>query len=404
MATGLTETIIKATKPKNKRFTLFDTGGLYIEVSPSGGKWWRFRFKDSLGKTKVISLGTHPEISLKAARVKRDELRTKIANGDFQDIQPKAPIIVKAPECRLFSDVAKEWYEFKSKTWSEYSKKIVKYILQWLGPVSDSKPVGELDVQDFLRIFRAYEKRGKFCISNKLAGTATQIMRYARLCGYIKLNPLVDVKDLLIHKKTQHFATISDPEEIGRLLCLIDSKKCINNAYTALRIMPYVFVRSNELLYSRWEEIDLDAAIWKIPAERMKMRREHIVPLARQVVTLFREHQKSSTGPYCFPSKKNSRTMERTVLNDSLHRLGVPVGTMTVHGFRSMASTLLNEKGYRPDIIELQLAHVDKNAIRRTYNHALYLDERRQMMQEWADYLDSLRDAALELQCTNTTR
>ena len=393
MATGLTETAIKAAKPKEKRYTMFDTGGLYIEIAPTGGKWWRFRYKGN-GKNRVLSLGTYPDISLKSARVKRDELRTCIASGKPIG-SVREPQVVQVPAAlRTFQSVAEEWLAFKKSNWAHNTYTMACGDVRQLQSVTQAKDVKDLDVQDFLPVFRAQEAQGHFSYVHHIAGTAVQILHYARLSGYTKYNVLNEIHELLQPAKTKHFRTITDTAEIGKLLQAIEAKKGYTSSFAALRIMPYVFVRSTELRNARWEEIDFDNAVWKIPAERMKMRRDHIVPLARQVVEFFKIQRGAvgSSVSVCFPGIHRDNGVSSLALRKALYSMGFK--HMTIHGFRSLASTLLNEQGYRPDIIEAQLAHVDKNRIRAAYNRAQYLDERREMMQDWADYLDKLRSEA----------
>jgi integrase len=389
MANGLTDGAIKAAKPREKRYTLFDTGGLYLEVAPKGGKWWRLRYRYA-GKTKVMSLGIYPTVSLKNAREKRDAARTLLANGG--DPLAEKGEKSSAPD---FATVAEEWFQFKSRTWAERTRlktrnRLEAHLLRGI----PCKPFPELEAQDFLRVIRKVETQGKHVTAHQLAQICGQIVRYAKLSGVIKYNPIQDIADLLVPAEHKHFATTTDPEKIGNMLADIRVYSGTTSVSMALRILPYVFVRSGEIRGARWSEIDFDSATWTIPAARMKTRREHVVPLANQVVELFMElfEYGQHRGDLCFPSPMSAtRQISDVALLNGLRRIGYGRDEMCIHGFRSMASTLLNERGYRPDIIEAQLAHVDQNQIRAAYNHATYLEERRAMMQDWADYLDDLR-------------
>lgn len=394
MGETLTDLKVKNTKPREKRYTLFDSGGLYLEIAPNGSKWWRFRYSYG-GKQKVISFGVYPAVSLKNAREKRDSARTLLANGGNpaaerheQNARTQAPV---------FKQVAEEWFSVKMSSWTERHKKSVRQRLdKYLIGKLDHKPFSDLEVSDFLPILREIESRRKFETAHRVAQICNQICRFAKLSGIIKANPIDGVSEILVTSKVTPMAALTKLDDIKGLL--VDIQHYTGSTITcfALRIMPYVFVRSGELRGARWNEINFDTATWTIPAERMKRRREHIVPMARQVVKLFQE-LKYFSGEYelCFPSPmSNSCPITDVCLLNALRRLGYRREQMCIHSFRSIASTLLNEQGYRPDIIETQLSHVEGNAVRAAYNRSEYLEERRKMMQEWADYLDNLRDSA----------
>ncbi|MBE6440768.1 MAG: DUF4102 domain-containing protein [Desulfovibrio desulfuricans] len=391
MAVGLTDAAIKAAKPKDKRYTLFDTGGLYLEIAPNGSKWWRLRYRKD-GRTKKISLGVYPVVSLKNAREKRDAARTLVANGgDPQDEK------VTAKGRRLlptFQSVAEEWFAVKCGTWSASNVRTIRQRLDcYLLKNIPDKPFSELTTQDFLKVLRKVEERGRLQTTHRLAQLCGQVARFARISGIITYDPVQGISEVLKPAREKHQSTITDPQEIGRLLEIINSYPGCSVTLMALRIMPYVFVRSGELRGAKWEEIDFDSASWIIPAERMKMRREHIVPLSRQAAGLFAELRRFTPGDLCFPSPvAPSQCITDVALLKRLRSLGYDRESMCIHGFRSMASTILNEQGYRPDIIEMQLAHADANHIRAAYNHARYFEERRKMMQDWADHLDTLRE------------
>ena len=386
--TQLTEAIVKTARPKDKRYTLFDIGGLYIEIAPNGGKWWRLRYRFN-GKSKTMSLGTYPEVSLREARTKRDALKTMVAEG-------KSPTQEEQNKAKLFYDVTQEWFAFKEHVWSLNTARNAKNLVNnWILKYLPNKPIDELDTQDFLKVFRKAEECQRKFIALKTANICNAIIKFAKLSGYLKYNPIEDVSRLLIKPKVSHYPAITDPNRIGKLLVDIENIKCTGDVITmikyALRIMPYVFVRAMELCAARWTEFDFEKKLWTIPAERMKMRVEHMVPLSRQVIELFTElHTLTGTREFCFYTPLSlAKHLSHGSVSQYLRRFADT--EMTTHGFRSMASTLLNEQGYRPDIIEMQLAHKDRNSIRAAYNRATYMDERRDMLQKWADYLDSLR-------------
>lgn len=391
MAGKLTDLAVKTAKPQEKRYTLFDTGGLYLEVAPNGSKWWRFRYR-AQGKQKVMSLGVYPDISLKNAREKRDAARTLIANGGDPLLEREERRLRES--ALTFDSVLEEWFSRKSRGWSPaYIRGMRLRINRYLVHAFGQKPFSELETSDFLAVLRPIEKQEKHETAQRIAQICGRVCRYAKLSGIIKNNPVDCISEVLTAPQTQHHKTITNPERIGHLLRDIQHYHGRPITGYALRIMPYVFVRSGELRGALWEEIDFDSATWTIPAERMKMRKEHIVPLASQVIKLLEELKFfSGNSALCFPGTiSSSRPITDVTLLNSLRRLGYGRDEMCIHGFRSMASTLLNEKGYRSDIIEAQLAHKEKDAIRAAYNHAEYLEERRKMMQEWADYLDCLR-------------
>ena len=390
MVAGLTDAGIKAAKPNGKSYTMFDTGGLYLEVSPTGNKWWRFRYKKNGVRIK-ISLGVYPEVSLKKAREKRDAARTLLASGG--DPKTEKNVAEHKRNAPTFHSVAEEWFSVKKEAWSDGHTRTMRLRLDsYLLPMLPRKPFSELTTQDFLEVLRKVENRGRLETAHRLAQICGQVARFARLSGIIRYDPVQGISEVLKPAKEKHQATITNPAEVGRLLSIIETYPGRTVTLMALRIMPYVFVRSGELRGAKWEEIDMDGAVWTIPAARMKIRREHMVPLSRQVIALFEELRRIAPGPLCFPSPMSStRCISDVALLNGLRRIGYGREEMCIHGFRSMASTLLNEQGYRPDIIEAQLAHTYANQIRAAYNHAQYFEERRKMMQDWADYLDCLR-------------
>lgn len=393
----LTDTSIRNVKPGPKAVKLFDGGGLYLEVAPSGGKWWRLKYRIA-GKEKRMSLGVYPTIGLKEARERRDEAKKLIARGLDPSEEKRAAKAAAIAEERVqgatFEAVAREWYERKTANLTaHYRRDILSRLENQLFPHIGGMLFPSLEPADILSAVNPAVERGAVETAHKLARLAGQVCRYARLVGYAKYDVASGLSEALPSVQTKHLAAITDPEKIGDMLRAIDAYQGDISIMYALRILPYTFVRSGELRAAEWAEINIDGAEWVVPAGRMKMRKPHIVPLSRQVVdllTALREH--SGHGRMVFPSPFSAtRCISDMGLLNALRRMGYAKGEMTIHGFRGMASTLLNEQGYRADVIEVQLAHGERNAIRKAYNHAEYIPERRRMMQEWADYLDGLR-------------
>ena len=393
----LTDTAIRTAKPTDKAVKLFDGGGLYLEIAPSGGKWWRLKYRFQ-GKEKRISLGTYPTVSLKDARERREQAKRLIEQGIDPSNQRKeakaAAAAIEQEQNTTFEAVARDWFSKKRNAWTPgHQKKILSRLENQLFPFLGAKLFSSLEPGDFLAAIQKAESRGAIETAHRLAQLCGQVSRYARIVGLTRYDVAAGLTEALTPVQTNHYATITDPTEVGHLLRAIDEYAGEPSICFALKVLPFVFVRSVELRGAEWREFDFESATWIIPAERMKMKRPHTVPLARQVITLLNDlHSLTGNGRYLFPSLFSaSRPISDMGLLNALRRMGYAKGVMTIHGFRSMASTLLNEQGYRADVIEAQLAHGEKNAIRAAYNHAEYLPERRQMMQEWADYLDELK-------------
>lgn len=393
----LTDTTIRTAKPTGKAVKLFDGGGLYLEVAPSGGKWWRLKYRFQ-GKEKRISLGTYPTVSLKDARERREQAKRLIEQGVDPSNQRKeakaAAAAIEQEQNTTFEAVARDWFSKKRNAWTPgHQKKILSRLENQLFPILGDKLFPALEPADFLTAIQKAESRGAIETAHRLAQLCGQVSRYARIVGLTRYDVAAGLTEALTPVQTNHYATITDPAEVGHLLRAIDEYAGEPSICFALKVLPFVFVRSVELRGAEWREFDFESATWIIPAERMKMKRPHTVPLARQVISLLNDLRNTTeSGRYLFPSLFSaSRPISDMGLLNALRRMGYAKGVMTIHGFRSMASTLLNEQGYRADVIEAQLAHGEKNAIRAAYNHAEYLPERRQMMQEWADYLDELK-------------
>jgi len=405
----LSDTAIRNAKPADKPRKLADGGGLYIEVAPSGGKWWRFKYRFE-GKEKRLSLGVYPDVGLKDARKKHAEARELLAAGVDPSANKKA---VKAAQgvraANSFETVAREWFDKHAPNWKEnHSSKIIRRlevdIFPWLGAC----PVGEIVAPDLLAAIRRIESRGALETAHRALANCGQVFRYAIATGRAQRDTAADLRGSLPPVKEKHHASITDPKAIGELLRDIEGYQGAFITRCALRLAPLVFLRPGELRKAEWAEIDLDKAEWRIPAARMKMNAVHIVPLSTQAVAILREIQPlTGEGKYVFPgARTTTRPMSENAVLAALRRMDYATDEMTGHGFRSMASTLLNEQGFNRDAIERQLAHAERDGVRAAYNYAEYLPERKRMMQQWADYLDTLKTGAqvIPLRANSSTR
>jgi integrase len=385
----LTDQRILRAKPKEKPYKLPDGAGMYVYVTRKGARSFRLKYRHR-GKEKLLALGLYPDVSLKRARQKRDDARKLIADGIDPSAQRKADRLANAD---TFGAIAQEWLglqkTLKSQTIAVHRARIESMLLPGIG----SQRVKDIEAADVLALLRVLESKGTHDTAHRVRSLAGRILRYAVATGRAKRDVTADLKGALAPVVTTNFAAITEPRKIGELLRAIDSYSGQPSTAFALSLAPLLFVRPGELRAARWEEFDLDEAEWRIPAERMKMNREHLVPLSAQAVKLLRSlHALTGDGDLLFPGLRTaSRPISENTLNAALRRLGFSEEEMTAHGFRSMASTRLNEMGYHPDLIELQLAHAERNATRAAYNKAQRLEERRRMMQAWADYLDGLR-------------
>jgi len=388
---ALTATTIKTCKPKDKAYKLTDGGGLYLLVSPSGGKWWRFDYRFQ-SKRKTLSMGVYPAISLKDARDRRDEAKKQLANGIDPAMVRKSQKHQQS-QPNTFEAVAREWHDKFKLGWSDtHASRLLRLlerdIFPWLGSLS----VSEVSSPLLLQTIRRIETRS-LDTAHRAVQNCGQVFRYAIATGRAQNDPTHALKGAMPPIRDNHFATIIHPNQIGALLRAIEGYKGEFITQSALSLGPLVFVRPGELRHAEWSEMNLEIGEWRIPSEKMKMGQPHIVPLARQSVVLLTELQPlTGTGKYLFPSVRSlDRPISVNTINAALRRMGYTKEEMTGHGFRSMASTLLNEQGWNRDHIERQLAHTERNKIRAAYNYADYLPERRIMMQAWADYLDSLK-------------
>jgi integrase len=399
----LTDTAIRSAKPREMTFKLFDSGGIYLEVNPSGGRWWRWKYRFG-GKEKRLSFGVDPDVSLKAAREKRDSARQQLGAGIDPGEARKAEKVAQAG-AESFEAIAREWYAKFSPGWvashgDRILRRLEKDVFPWLG----KRPIAEIKAPELLSMLRRIESRGALETTHRAMQNCGQVFRYAVATGRAERDPTGDLRGALPPPKEKHHASIIEPKRIAELLRAIDAYQGYFATKCALRLAPLVFVRPGELRRAQWPEIDLEKAEWRIPGERMKMREQHIVPLARQAVEICQELEpltnrvfpsRPDAPRYVFPSARtHERPMSENAVLAALRRMGYTKEEMTGHGFRSMASTLLHEQGWNHQAIERQLAHAELNAVSAAYNFAEHLPERRKMMQAWADYLDSLKAGA----------
>lgn len=371
--------------------------GLYLIVYPNGVKGWRHSIRVN-GKETTLSYGNYPDVSLKDARQRRDETRQKLVKG----INPVAEKRTqKLAQADTFKAVALEWLEagcppnrhnrpIDADTVGQLRRRLETYVFPYHG----NAPIKSITAPELHQTLRRIVARRKHETAHRVRSVCSRVFRFAVATGRAERDPAGDLRDALPSVAVQSFAAITDPAEIGKLMRAIDGYEGQPTVMAALKLLPYVFTRPGELRNAEWQEIDLKQGEWSIPAGRMKMSRDHWVPLSEQAVSILADLQRlTGRGRLVFPSiRSRERPISENTLNAALRRLGYTSEQMTSHGFRSMASTRLNELGFDADAIELQLAHVDKNRIRAIYNRAEYADKRRAMMQRWADYLDGLRD------------
>jgi len=389
----LTEIRIRAARPKERAYKLFDLRGLFMLVTPTGGRLWRFKYRMN-GVEKLLTLGKYPDVSLKRARDKRDDARKLVADNVDPSVKRQAERHAAAD---TFGAIATEWLNLHKATWADETISILEgRVKAYLMPYLGRRPVAAVTAQELLGVLRRVEARGRNETAHRVRSLAGRILRFAVATGRATHDVAADLKDALAPVASRNFASVTDPVKVGELLRAIDGYSGQPITALALKLAPLVFVRPGELRGAEWSEFDFDNSQWRIPASRMKMGDSHIVPLSSQAVEILKELERfTGTGKYVFPSLlSRDRPMSENTINAALRRMGYSGDDQTGHGFRSMASTLLNEQGFPPDVIELQLAHVERNKVRAAYNKAQRLAERRVMMQAWADLLDQLRERA----------
>jgi len=395
---ALTDVAIRKAKPVDKPSRMFDGGGLYLEIAPSGGKLWRLKYRYG-GKEKRLAIGTYPEISLLDARNRREAARKLLANGSDPADAKKAQKAARLDrEANSFEVVAREWFVKFSPTWTDsHGDRIIRRLERDVFPWIGGRAIAEVKAPELLECLRRIEKRGALETAHRALQNCGQVFRYGVATGRTERDISSDLRGALPSVKPSHHAALTEPKEIGELLRAIDGYAGSLVTKCAMQLAPLVFLRPGELRNAEWVEIDLDKGEWNIPAEKMKMRQQHLVPLASQSVTILREVKAlTGQGRYVFPS---ARTGERPMSNNAvlaaLRRMGYDKEEMSGHGFRAMARTILDEVlGVRPDYIEHQLAHAVRDPNGRAYNRTAHVVERRKMMQQWADYLEKLKAGA----------
>ncbi len=388
----LTDTAIRNAKPGPKTARLYDTGGLYLEVPPTGRKRWRLKYRYQ-GRERRISLGTYSDVTLAEARRKRDEERKLLAAGIDPGAQRKSQ-----RAAGTFEDLAREWWAREAKRWAPtYSDKVLSRLERFAFPHIGGMAPDAIDTPALLSIARRPEAQGHAETARRILHICAMVFRYAIATGAAKHNPAVGLGRVVSSPRVRHMAAPTDPAHVGALLRAVENYPGEPSVAAALRILPRVFTRPGELRLATWDEFDLERGEWRIPAHRMKMRREHIVPLSRQVVAMLRELF-PITGPqgYVFKGLRPGRPITDATVGAALKRLGINTREeLTSHGWRAVARSLLHERlGFGAEAIEAQLAHKPPTAMGDAYARAQHIDTRRRMMQTWADYLDKLRDGA----------
>jgi integrase len=411
----LTDTAIRNAKPREKPYKLFDERGLFMLVTPTGGKWWRFRYKFD-DKEKLLSLGTYPDVPLasqirkddetgstrkiKGARELRDDARELVAQGVDPGVNRKVMKSARVERAaNSFEAVAREWFAKNKSTWVEaHSDRIIRRFERDIFPWIGGNAIADLTPPELLTVLRKIEERGAIETAHRALSNCSQVFCYAVATSRATSDPTRDLRRALPPPKAEHFAAVTDPKQVGKLLVVLDGYEGTPVVGAALRLAPLVFVRPGELRKALWEEIDLDSAEWRFTVTKTKT--PHIVALSTQAVAILKDLKKlTGHGKFVFPgARTNGRPMSDNAVLAAMRRLGIPKEEMSGHGFRAMARTILDEvMGFRIDFIEHQLAHAVKDPNGRSYNRTAHLKERQKMMQAWADYLDQLKSAQPDL-------
>lgn len=395
---ALTALEVRSAKGKERPYKISDSGGLYLFVQPTGRRYWRLAYRWA-GKQQTMALGIFPDVSLADARAKRDDVRKVLAEGrNPVSVAKEEAAAARLAEQITFRVVAEDWYaKCEREGRAPITLQKQKWLLGFAYPLLGDRPINRISAHEVYEVLRSIEAKGHFETARRLRGTCGQVFRYAVATGRAERDVCADLRGSLTTPKVRHLAAITKPTEAGELMCAIDGFDGYRVTHVALRLAPHLFVRPGELRQAEWADFDFDEKVWTIPADKMKMRRPHCVPLSRQALSIIEEIKPvSGKHRYLFPCQgKRDRPMCENTLNLALQRLGYGGSRMTTHGFRSMASTLLNESGrWSSDAIERQLAHVDSNSVRRIYARGDYWDERVRMMQAWSDELERLRAEA----------
>lgn len=391
----LTDSIIRAAKPRDKRYNLPDGKGLVLFVEPSGSKFWRFRYK-FLGKENTLSLGTYPVVKLSEARQKHAKLKELLARGVDPSVQRKTERQqANSAAQNSFHAIALEWHKKQSHTWvASHSRDVLRRLEINAFPFIGGLPIDTIDAPKLLSMCRVIEQRGAYDLAHRVLGVCGQVFRFGIASGRCTRDPSADLRGALTPHVKKHQAAVK-PEEVAELIRAISTYDQIGTRQTqlALELMTLTFLRTKELRGAEWAEIDVNNSVWIVPSDRMKKKRhEHLVPLAPQALKILSELKTiGGDSRFIFPGRNPDKSISENTILFALYRLGYK-GKMTGHGFRTVASTIMNESGlFNPDAIERQLAHADENEVRAAYNRGQYLDERKKLMFWWADFVDELR-------------
>ena len=389
---SLTDIKARNAKPTAKPFKLADGDGMFLYVHPNGSKYWRLKYRFA-GKEKLLALGVYPEVSLSDARERRVQARKVLAAGnDPGEVNKEAKRLILMKAENNLEAISREWHEQHIHEWApHYARDVINRLETHIFPKLGARPIADINATEILSVLRVIEKSGALDMAQRMMQTCGQVYRYAITTGRANHNPVTDLRGALKTPVRKHHAHLK-ADELPEYLTKLEVYDGEPQTKLALKMLLLTFVRTTELRGAEWSEVNFDKAEWRIPAERMKMKDQHIVPLSRQAIKILRELQKhSGNRQHLFPNQhKPAKCMSENTMLYALYRMGYHSRT-TGHGFRATASTILNEHGYPPDVIERQLAHCERNKVRAAYNHAQYLPERRKMMQWWADYLDGVR-------------
>lgn len=395
----LTNAHIQNASPREREYMITDSGGLAILIKPNGSKLWRFRYTLN-GKKQKLSIGVYPDVTLSAARIQAANARAKVAQG-ISPVDEKAKAIESNRSGSAFRDVYSEWYQSRVSRWADsYARNITRLFDMHILPAIGSRPVANIEPPDVLKLLKKIEAKGSTTVAGNVRARCAEVFAFAVITGKAKYNPARDLTGALQRHKKGHFASL-DASELGAFLNVLTTSGESLIVISLIRLLMLTGLRPTEAREGAWLEVDFDAALWRIPAERMKGDRPHVVPLSRQVLDILK-FMHSITGPHglIFPNQRDAlRAMSPGLVGNLIHRCGYGKEA-TGHGFRHTMSTVLHEQGYNTAWIEAQLAHADKNTIRSTYNHAQYLDNRREMLQWYADHIDELHRAETPLSVT----
>lgn len=395
---AMTDIKARTAKTKEKSYKITDGDGLFLLVHPTGGKWWRFKYRFG-GKEKLLALGTYPEVTLANARERRDAARKQVAAGiDPSEVRKALKVAKVAGHENSFEVIAREWHGKFAQKWSTVHAttildRLTKEIFPWLG----ERPIDEIKAPELLKVLRRMESRGALDTAHRVRNNCCNIFRYAIATGRAERDPAADLIGALPPVKNKHMAAPTDPKLLAPLLRAIDGFEGSFVVKCAMMLAPILFVRPGELRHAEWVEIDFETAEWNIPGHKMKMKEPHLVPLPLQAVEILKTlHPLTGSGKYVFPCHRSPlRCMSENAVNAGLRRLGFEKSEITGHGFRAVARTILDEVLHvRPDFIEHQLSHSVRDPLGRAYNRTAHIEERRKMMQLWGDYLDGLKAGA----------